>query len=347
MRRSFYLLVMGVLCSFTCLGDELATGEWAWMNNGNPSMIGQTTQDHLFARNSYNDLGTMKAYDNVVSFRSGAVQTVWVWLDDDEIYLNDRVQALTPIAYNRTGDLYNEITYNSLGVEVYLPMSMQLIEVEDENGDERFYQQGDRLPSTTDVTVKEKTRTRIVDGKEYRVFSVVISNVNEFGSHFSAKNASMYRSRGALRKDDAPLLALYVKNNNQSQAQARLDQDMIIANLEFGFREGIRDGWDPNDYRFIYGTGGNNQSQRFQLYNRIALYGSEGITSDGQVIPGDADGDGLLTISDVTILIDVLLGGNYEGFNEQNADCDHDGSLTISDVTALIDALLSGAPLAV
>lgn len=344
MKQYLYLLVLTLICNFAAMADEQATGEWAWMNNGEPSMIGQTTQDHLFTRNSYNDTGTMMTYDNVVSFRSGAVQTVWLWLDDDEIYLNERVQALTPIAYNRTGDLYNEITYNSLAIEVYLPMSMKLIAVEDENGDELFHQQGDRLPSSSDVTVKEKTRTRIVDGMEYRIYSIVISNVNEFGSHFSAKNATQYRTNGALKKDDAPLLALYVRNYNQNQAEGRLAQDMILANLEFGFREGIRDGWEPNDYRFIYGTGGNYETQRFQLYNRVALYGSEGITAT-QGLPGDADGDGSVSIADVTMLIDVLLGGIYDNFNPQNADCDHDGNITIADVTTLIDALLSGSAL--
>lgn len=343
MGRYFYLILLSLFCGFACLGDELATGEWAWMNNGNPAVIGQTTMDHLFTRNSYNDQGNTKTYDNVVSFKSGALQTVWVWLDDDEIYLNERVQALTPIAYNRAGDLYNEITYNSLSVEVYLPMDLELIAVENDDGDEMFYQQDDRLPSTTDVTVQEKTRTRVVDGMEYRIFSVVISNVNDYGCHFSAKNATIYRTRGALKKDDAPLLALYVKNNDQNQAQGRMAQDMIFANLEFGFREGIRDGWDPNDYRFIFGTGGNNESQRFQLYNRVALYGSDGITD--VIVPGDVDGDGVLNISDVTMLIDVLLGGTYENFNPQNADCDHDGQFTISDLTLLIDALLSGNPL--
>ncbi len=78
-------------------------------------------------------------------------------------------------------------------------------------------------------------------------------------------------------------------------------------------------------------------------------------STDGNAIPdscivtvyterGDVNCDGFVNISDVTALIDVLLGGDVN-HSEENADCNNDGKMTISDVTALIDALLGGAPL--
>jgi hypothetical protein len=57
---------------------------------------------------------------------------------------------------------------------------------------------------------------------------------------------------------------------------------------------------------------------------------------------GDIDGDGSVTISDVTGLIDYLLSGNATGVNLESADCDQDGNINISDVTTLIDFLLRG-----
>ena len=51
------------------------------------------------------------------------------------------------------------------------------------------------------------------------------------------------------------------------------------------------------------------------------------------------NGDGSVNISDVTALIDLLLGG---GISNPAADCNQDSSVNISDVTALIDYLLSG-----
>ena len=68
------------------------------------------------------------------------------------------------------------------------------------------------------------------------------------------------------------------------------------------------------------------------------------VEMDSETIPtsGDANGDGKVSIDDVTSLIDYLLSGNVTQFNVVNADVDEDGSITIADVTALIDLLLSG-----
>lgn len=54
---------------------------------------------------------------------------------------------------------------------------------------------------------------------------------------------------------------------------------------------------------------------------------------------GDVDGDGNITISDLTTLIDMVLGST-EGF-AVNADVDDNGIISVGDVTSLIDMLLS------
>ncbi len=58
---------------------------------------------------------------------------------------------------------------------------------------------------------------------------------------------------------------------------------------------------------------------------------------------GDVNGDGSVSISDVTALIDYLLTGNASGINMSGADTDQDSSINISDVTVLIDYLLNGS----
>ena len=60
-----------------------------------------------------------------------------------------------------------------------------------------------------------------------------------------------------------------------------------------------------------------------------------------QVIPGDLDGSGSVSINDVTLLIDYLLNGLIGNVNAEAADVDGDSNISISDVTALIDLLLS------
>ena len=63
-------------------------------------------------------------------------------------------------------------------------------------------------------------------------------------------------------------------------------------------------------------------------------------TAKNAGLRGDVNGDGSVNISDVTTLIDLLLGGG--SISNPAADCNQDSSINISDVTALIDYLLSG-----
>ena len=56
---------------------------------------------------------------------------------------------------------------------------------------------------------------------------------------------------------------------------------------------------------------------------------------------GDVNGDGKLSIKDVTDLIDYLLSDNSEGINLDVADINGDGRIAIKDVTDLISLLLS------
>ena len=66
------------------------------------------------------------------------------------------------------------------------------------------------------------------------------------------------------------------------------------------------------------------------------------VMADAIIMLGDVNGDGNVTISDVTALIDYLLSGDEGSVMMINCDVNKDGKVAISDVTALIDLLLSG-----
>ena len=57
---------------------------------------------------------------------------------------------------------------------------------------------------------------------------------------------------------------------------------------------------------------------------------------------GDVNGDGKVSIADVTTLINYLLAEDATGINVDAIDCNQDGNESIADVTALINYLLSG-----
>ena len=53
------------------------------------------------------------------------------------------------------------------------------------------------------------------------------------------------------------------------------------------------------------------------------------------------NGDSLVNISDLTLLIDYLMNNETTTIKETNADLNSDGNINIADVTALIDHLLT------
>ena len=65
------------------------------------------------------------------------------------------------------------------------------------------------------------------------------------------------------------------------------------------------------------------------------------ITDQYSHLLGDINDDGEVNISDVTMLIDVLLGRDVDEEMFNRCDLNNDGEINISDVTALIDILLS------
>ena len=92
---------------------------------------------------------------------------------------------------------------------------------------------------------------------------------------------------------------------------------------------------DPIDYEAQAGQAESWLRRRAQtVFNRL---------ENQQLIVGDVNGDGRVTIADITELIDYLLGGLYNTYIERAGDVNGDGEISIADVTDLIDKLLSSS----
>lgn len=57
---------------------------------------------------------------------------------------------------------------------------------------------------------------------------------------------------------------------------------------------------------------------------------------------GDVNNDGEITISDINLTIDIILGGDVDDDTMYRADVNDDGEVTISDVNSIIDLILNG-----
>lgn len=55
---------------------------------------------------------------------------------------------------------------------------------------------------------------------------------------------------------------------------------------------------------------------------------------------GDVNGDGEVNVSDVNVVIDIILGGNYNDDIRRRADVNNDGEIGVSDINLLIDIIL-------
>ena len=60
----------------------------------------------------------------------------------------------------------------------------------------------------------------------------------------------------------------------------------------------------------------------------------------GDVMPGDANGDGVVTISDAVAIVNYILGKEMPaGFNEAAADMNGDGKVTITDAVRVVNMI--------
>ena len=81
-------------------------------------------------------------------------------------------------------------------------------------------------------------------------------------------------------------------------------------------------------------------------YKTIQRPQSYVVTMDASQAPydlGDVNGDGVVNVTDVTALINKILGNSPTGFNSIVADLNGDGAINVSDVTLLINKILGTA----
>ena len=262
--KNLLLFAAAASLGLSAFAQEVTNGEYVDFKVGTP------TQDHFFVRGTYDDMGTPETQDNVVSFKGGTPQVVWIYLNDDEIYQNEDIQNLAPQDY-KPGTPYNEITYNSFQFDIYMPQTVEIIVDLDEEYNEIKYLQGDRLPGSSTLDWAKKSAVKVIDGITYDVYTFTCFNSNAYGTHFSAKNPNMYAANGALKKD-ATLFGIYLQNKNQDQVEGRINGDMIIGNTLLTLRE--------TPEIFFFGTGGREVENRYMQFNRVEMYGSAAVVEN-------------------------------------------------------------------
>ena len=135
----------------------------------------------------------------------------------------------------------------------------------------------------------------------------------------------------------------------------KINERVILKNLTLTNGEGkyMYYIYNENDTLVIY----NNLSGVSKPEDFTKNYDVEGMVSyyggKVQILPiaftesvvaglqGDVNNDGVVNITDVTVLISAVMAENYENINTTNADMNGDGNINITDVTMLINAVMA------
>lgn len=76
------------------------------------------------------------------------------------------------------------------------------------------------------------------------------------------------------------------------------------------------------------------------IYNNMESFD---LPDAGALLPGDANGDGAVTMADVVCVVNRILGQPNENFEFDQADMDASQTITVADVARVLDAALRGA----
>ena len=93
-----------------------------------------------------------------------------------------------------------------------------------------------------------------------------------------------------------------------------------------------------NNYSYFFTGDGSDYLFTFNVDNNTFML--QVLETQPVVKRGDVDGNGMVDIDDVALLISVILGNNNSEYNSLNSDLDGDNVLSIDDVTLIIAMIL-------
>ena len=187
-------------------------------------------------------------------------------------------------------------------------------------------------PTTTYGWFYYMQNLQSITGLSYLNTSEVTNMVGMFNSCFkltsldlSSFNTSKVTDMRAMFFNSNYLRTIYVGNGWSTAAVSTSTNMFYNCTSLVGGQGTTWNDSNPKDKTYAHIDGGPSNPGYF--------------TAKNAALRGDVNGDGSVNISDVTALIDLLLGGGT--ISNPAADCNQDSSVNISDVTALIDYLLS------
>ena len=190
---------------------------------------------------------------------------------------------------------------------------------------------------------------------------VITRNYTVINEDYDNYEITVFLKDPTVSPNNWPQVAYYCWDSNNQQQCGNWPGELItdtrvVHGVKFYYKTFTITG-SQYYVNFVFSQGGSTASSHqtvdvtgvretsfFEVTTQTNKYQVKNVTDDylpyldEVVIQGDVNGDGSVTIIDVTALIDYLLTG---GIAPANADVNGDDNVTIIDVTALIDYLLT------
>ena len=128
------------------------------------------------------------------------------------------------------------------------------------------------------------------------------------------------------------------RTSNQTQIERNTDNDFFENNSDNIVEEIPAKNTSGN--RRINVNDSNNVSRA--AGNPVIKPVSRPESNTAEVLLGDVNGDGKVTLTDVSVLKNYLTGQYVSKFNERNADMNGDGNVSITDLSLLKNSIVSG-----
>ena len=100
-------------------------------------------------------------------------------------------------------------------------------------------------------------------------------------------------------------------------------------------------------YVYLYASTENGSAARLDRApvvgeNSVLLYGYK-VTFGASYIPGDANGDGNVNVTDIVEIVNDILGHPSDKFDPIAADVNGDGKVNVTDIVMVVNIILSSS----
>ena len=252
------------------------------------------------------------------------------------------------------------------------PFNVTLTAISQNSGAQIVYTLDGSEPSATNgIVVSSGTSIRInkcltlkagllINGA---VTGVITRNYTVENEEYDDYEITVYLKDPMASPNNWPQVFYYCWDSNDQQMCGNwpgtaVTDTKIVGGVKFYYKTFVISGSNYS-VNFVFNQGGSTASSHqtvdvtgvretsfFEVTTQTNKYQVRDVTADYlpylNVTLGDVNGDGLITIGDVTMLIGYVLGQEPPAFVVDAADVNEDGFVTVGDVTRLIGMVLSG-----